>query len=209
VVVFLGYKIPDFGEGAKFESIRAAIRAREKHIEMFDLKKSLAEHGFPPSTFDGQLPSIAFSDGKTPRLSIGQRYLVPDSSGKEVTGVLVDATVDVLEKQVWGAYRLDTGVNIIETSPLTADEFQDYQRHPDTFFGVYRKQGRTIDNPIDFFDFFYECYKDTSKERLLEFIKDAPDFEQFEHLSQKDLAEAVCERWAYNAMQDTAKKAQK
>jgi SEC-C motif len=209
VVVFLGYKIPDFGEGAKFESIRAAVRAREKHIEMFDLKKSLAEHGSLPSTFDGQLPSTAFGEGKTPRLLIGQRYLVPDSSGKEVMGVLVDAIVNVLEKQVYGVYRLDTRVDIIATSPLTMDEFHDYQRHPDTFFGVFRKQGRTSENPIDLFDFFYESYKDTPKERLLELIKDAPDFEQFEHLAQKDLAEAVCERWVYNAMQDTAKQAQK
>ena len=173
-----------------------------KHIEMFDLKKSMAEHVIIPSTFDGVLPSKAFGDGKTPRLLIGQRYLVPDLSGGEIAGVLVDAIVSVAEKQVYGVYRPDTGGDIIATSPLTMDELKDYQRHPDTFFGVYRKQGRTIDNPIELFDFFYESYKDTPRERLLELIKDASDFDQFKQLSHKDLAEAVCERWAYNAMQD-------
>jgi hypothetical protein len=199
-VVFLGYKIPDFGEGARFESIRHAVRAREKHIEMFDLKKSMAEHGALPPTFDGQLPSEVFGDGKTARLIIGKRYLVPCSGGKEVVGVLVDAVVNIPEKQVYGVYRPDTGCDIIAKCPLTTVELEDYQRHPDTFFGVYRKQGRIIENPIELFDFFYESYKDTPRERLLELIKDASDFDQFKDLSQIDLAEAVCERWVYNAM---------
>lgn len=206
VAVFLGYKNSDFGEGAMFESIRTAVRARDKHIEMFDLKKSMVDHALLPSTFDGQLPSTAFGDGKTPRLLIGRRYLVPDSSGQEVTGVLVDAAVNVPEKQVYGIYQLNSGIQIIATCPLTKDELDDYRHHPDTFFSVYRKQGRTIDHPIELFDFLYECYKDTPKERLLEFIKDAPDLEEFKHLSQKDLAEAVCERWAYNVMQKEEKK---
>ncbi len=207
VAVFLGYKISDFGEGTKFESIRAAIRAREKHIEMFDLKQSMVDHAILPSSFDGQLFSTAFGDGRTPRLQIGQRYLVPDSSGKEVPGVLVDAIVNVEEGQAMGVYNLDRGEQIIVSCPLTPEELQDYRRHPDTFFGVYKKQGHKIDNPIELFDFFYESYKDTPKERLLEFIKDAPDLEEFKHLSQKDLAEAVCERWTYNVInKDPGKK---
>jgi hypothetical protein len=62
------------------------------------------------------------------------------------------------------------------------------------------------DDPVDLFYFFYETYKETPKERLLEFIKDAPDFDDFKDLSQKDLSEAVCERWVYNAIQRADKK---
>jgi hypothetical protein len=201
VAVFLGYKISDFGEGARFESIRAAVRAREKHIEMFDLKKSMVDHALIPLTFDGQLPGTAFGDGKIPRLQIGQRYLVPDSTGQESLGVLVDGIVDVREGKATGIYNLDRGGQVIVTYPLTPEELEDYRRHPDTFFGVYRKQARTLDNPIELFDFIYESYKDTPQERLLELIKDAPDLEDFRKLSQKDLAEAVCERWTYNVIQ--------
>jgi SEC-C motif len=204
--IFLGYKIADFGYGIKFTSIRAAIRAREKHVEIFDLEKSMIDHAFLPSTFDGQLPSAAFGDGKTPRLLIGQRYLVPDSGGEQVPGVLEDAIVMIGERQAYGIYKLDNGKRIIVTCPLTTEELEDYNRHPDTFFGIYKKQGRKVENPIDLFDFFYETYKDTPKERLLEFIKDAPDFDAFKELSQKDLAEAVCERWVYNAIQKSDKK---
>ena len=53
------------------------------------------------------------------------------------------------------------------------------------------------------FDFLYKSYKETPKERLLEFMKDAPDLEELQQLSQKDLSEVVCERWAYDAMRKT------
>ena len=106
-------------------------------------------------------------------------------------------------------YRPDAGPDVIATCPIAIDELKDYQRHPDTFFGIYRKQGRVLDNPIELFDFFYDSYKDTPRERLLELIKSASDFDHFKDSSQKDLAEAVCERWTYNAMQhDSSQRSQ-
>jgi hypothetical protein len=203
---FLGYKIDDFGYGTKFPSIRAAVRARENHVEMFDLEKSIIDHAFVPSTFDGQLPSAAFGDGTMPRLMIGHRYLVPDQEGKEIPGVLEDALVITNERRAYGILKLDNGKRVKASLPLTPDQLDDYQRHPDTFFGVYKKVAGKSDDPIDLFDFFYETYKETPKERLLDFVKDAPDFENFRHLSQGELAETVCERWVYNVIQKTAKK---
>jgi hypothetical protein len=201
-VVFLGFNIPEFGEGAKFESIRAAVRARERHIEMFELKKSMAEHAALPSTFDGQMPFVAFGPSKVPRLVIGQRYLVPDSNRGDMLGELVDAIVTEEKGEAMGIYHLDNGQSIIATCPLTPEELKDYRQFPDTFFGVYRKKGGKVDNEIEMFDFLYETYKVTPKERLLEFMKDAPDLKELEQLSQKDLAEVVCERWAYNAIHE-------
>lgn len=200
VVAFLGFKIPDFGEGAKFESMRAAVRAREKHIEMFEVKKSMAEHAALPSTFDGQMPGVAFGPSKVPRLAIGQHYLVPDASGRDVPGVLVDAIVNEEKGEATGIYRLDSGQSVFVTCPLTPEELEDYRQFPDTFFGVYRKKGQKAENVIELFDFFYETYKDTPRDRLLEFLKDAPDLNELEQLPQKDLAEVACERWAYSAM---------
>jgi hypothetical protein len=208
VVAFLGFKIPDYGEGVVFTSLRDAVRARERHIEIFELKKSMAEHGVLPSTFDGQMPSVAFGSSQTPRLVIGQRYLVPDASGRDVTAVLTDAIVNEEKREAVGVYRLDTGQSIIATCPLTSEEVEDYRHFPDTFFGVYRKKGQKIEDPIDLFDFFYNAYKDTPRERLLEFVRDAPNFAELEQLSQKDLAEVVCERWSYAAMQSTSGPAQ-
>ena len=200
--VLLGYKIPDFGHGKKHESLREAVRAREKHVEMEALQKSMQTHFFPPSTFDGELPSVAFGNGNTPQLLIGRKYVVPNGEGKEVLGVLEDAVVLANERQAYGIYRLEGGTQVIVTIPLTPEELKDYEQHPDTFFGVYKKVPSNTKHPIDLFDFFFNAYKDTPKERLLEFIKDAPDIEQLKMLSQKDLAEVVCERWVYSVLND-------
>ena len=58
---------------------------------------------------------------------------------------------------------------------------------------------------MELFDFFLESYLQTSKERLLEFMVGAADFEQLSKLNQKDLAEVYCERLVKAAMaQDPA-----
>ena len=111
-----------------------------------------------------------------------------------------DAIVTAEKGEVMGIYRLDNGQSVIATSPLAPAELEDYQQYPDTFFGVYRKIGGKVENAIEMFDLLYDTYKETPKERLLEFMKDAPDFKELEQCLQKDLAEVACERWAYNAM---------
>jgi len=191
-----GFKMPEFKIGAKFSSIRAALRAREKHHEMFTLMDSIREHYEIPSTFDGEIPELAFGKTET-RLRIGKKYLVLDDKGKEVVGELVEATV-AWDNAV-GIYRLEDGRSIIAKNPLTEDELSAYDRYPDTFFGVYKTQGRKAETPLELFDFFYETYQKTPKEKLLEFLKDHPDFEKLQGESQEELAIIYCERMAYVA----------
>jgi hypothetical protein len=54
---------------------------------------------------------------------------------------------------------------------------------------------------IELCDFFYKSYKSTPRERLLEFLASAPDFEQLKTLSQEDLAINFVERCAANILQ--------
>jgi len=194
---FVGFKIADYGEGVEYESLRAAHKARGRHVEMFELKRSLVEHSQIPLTFDGELPSAAFTKTDIPRLQVGRRYLVPDRSGKEIEGVLLDATVSVESGEAWGVYQLDQGGSVIAACPLTPQELEDFRNDPDTFFGVYKKQGRRVNSPTELFESLLECYKASSKERLLHFLKDTPDFQELQGYSQEDLAEIYCERQVY------------
>lgn len=192
-----GFKIPDFKMDLQFSSIREALRNREKHHEMLRLMDSIREHYEIPSTFDAEIPEFAFED--KPRLCIVQKYLVLDK-GKEVVGELTSATVSEEERLVYGGYQLEDGRSIIASSPITDEELLAYRRYPDTFFGVYRKQGRKIENPLDLFDFFYGSYRHTDRAKLLEFLKDQPDHDVLQGQSQKELAITCCERWVYAAM---------
>src|ERR1700722_1670668 len=54
-----GFQIPDFKSDV-LVSLREVVDARERHIEMHELMKSIKDHSGIPSTFDGGIPEYAF-----------------------------------------------------------------------------------------------------------------------------------------------------
>lgn len=196
-----GFKIPDFKVDTEYSNIRDALRSRERHADMEQLIKSMKDHYEIPSTFDGEIPEFAFNINIS-RLRIGQRYVIPSKEGTKVVGELTTACVSEPNKMVYGAYRLMDGRSIIATSPLTDEEFTAYKRHPDTFFGVYIKQGKEAKSPLELFDFFYDGYRNTPKERLLELMKEHTDYESLKKESQKELSIIYCERLVYSVMSE-------
>lgn len=195
-VIGEGFKIPDFKKDSQFADLREALKSRERHSEMFKLLDSIKVHHKIPSTFDGEIPEFAF-DETPPRLKIGHRYAVPNSEGVEVVGELIDALV--FKDKAIGVYKLDDSSTVMVSTPLTEIELSAYKQHPDTFFGVYSQKERKTEDPLDFFDFLYNSYRHTPKERLLELLKNYPDNEQFEQLSQEELAFKYCEGIVYSA----------
>lgn len=198
MVSFRGFKIPDF-MGVEFPTIRAAIRAREKHWPLFQLLKSMEQHRDIPSTFEGELPSEAFGTGQPPRIKIGGTYLVPGPDGKEVPAEITTAIVQG-DKAMCAFFDRATGRAWLGTFPMTPEELADYRDHPDTYFGVHQKQGRKVETSIELFDFFFDSYKDTPRHRLLELLANAPDIDELRKLDQRDLAEIYSERQTYGAI---------
>jgi len=194
-----GYKIPDFKLDAEFNNLRDALRTRERHQEMFQLMRSVQEYQEIPTTFDGEIPEFAYGETSS-RLLIGKKYLVPDTAGRELVGVLQDAVVNELEKIVYGVYSLEDGRSIIATSPLSELELEAYQKYPDTFFGVLRKQSKKAQTPLELFDFFFDVYKKTSRKKLLEFMSSWPDYEALKKLDTKELATRYCEGVVYSVI---------
>ena len=134
-----GFKIHDFKLDTGFCNLREALKSREKHIDMLDLMEAMKVYDRIPETFDGSIPEYTFGEIDNPRLRIGDKYLVPNDSGEEVPGVLIEATVIENEKAVWGVYRLDSGKHIIASFPLSDKEFDVFKQYPDVFFGVYKR----------------------------------------------------------------------
>lgn len=69
-----GFRISTFKSGVTAD-LRSVIDAREEHIEMHELIKSMKDHAGIPSTFDGEIPEFAFHSD-APRLLVGRRYMV-------------------------------------------------------------------------------------------------------------------------------------
>lgn len=192
-----GFQIPDFKANVPLPSLRAAIDARERHIEMFELIQFIKDHGDIPSTFDGEIPEFAFEDGIS-RLLIGQSYLVKDENGIERVGKLTTATVAEAEQKAYCGLSLDNGKGIICAWQLSELEMAAWRRHPDTFFGEVGQRSSKANTPLELYDFFLNSYRNTPKERLLEWMAGAPDFAALAKLDQAKLASIYSERCVYS-----------
>ncbi len=79
------------------------------------------------------------------------------------------------------------------TCPLTDAELAAWKRHPETFFGEVRPTTRQVDNWLELAKFMYQTYKNTPREKLLEWLKGAPDYDHLKTLPQDELAIVYCE----------------
>jgi len=202
-LISAGCKIPDFGPDVAFNRLKAVLESEQRHQEIFALIDSMRAHYEIPSTFNGENPELAFRDRSElpPPLRFGEWYAILDATGQEVAGRLVDAVVDEHKKSVTGIYQTVTDSLMIST-PLTDAEIAAWKRHPDTFFGEVRQKSTNAKNWLELAKFFYQTYRHTPREKLLDWMKEATDIEQLAKLSHDDLAIAFCERSALAATTD-------
>lgn len=191
-VSFHGFKIHDF-MGVEFPSIREAVRARERHWPMFQLLKSMEEHREIPQTFGGELPSEVFVENPPARLQVGDIYAVPGPDGVEVNAKLMNATV-MNGKTYAVLYDPNTSKSWIGAFDMTPEEVNDCERHRETYFGVHETSGRKVETAIEMFDWLFDVYRHTPKEKLLELMAGHNDSDSLRNLQQRELAEIFCER---------------
>jgi len=198
--VLEGFNIPELKLGAQFPDLRSALEVRARHADIHSVFESMQKHNDIPSTFDGEIPETHFQrpSERVAPLKIGSVYLVPNENGKEFPAELENAVVMEHEKKACGVCRrIDNSCRIIATFPLSDHELEAYRKYPDTFFGtVDRNAARKCENIFDWYDFFFESYGKTPKEKLIEFMRDAPDIGTLKGLSQEELAKTYCERLA-------------
>lgn len=194
-----GFQIPNFKDDYK-DTIKNGLKAREQHKEIFDLIQSMHKHRDIPSTFDGENPALAFGKpdkGNSP-LIIGHKYLVPVQDGKEVPATLQIVNVDEEKKIAIGVYQIDGGGSTICSCPLSDAELEGYKKHPHTFFGKVTRNDK-LEDPLEFYDWVHSMYRDTPKEKLLEFMAHYPNRAELEKLTQEQLLNLYCEsvtEWA-------------
>lgn len=194
-----GFQIPDF----KFDVIsdlRTAINARERHMAMHQVMSSLNDHLEVPSTFDGQMAAYAFNPTAS-RILIGNKYVVRDQRGADRLAEVTSATVCSDWGQALCGVQFNNGTSAVCSLPLSADEIQAWQRHPDTFFGVVGQRNAHAKSPLAFYDFCMELFKSLSHERLLQVLSGSPDFDQLKDKGSEELLSIYAERLTNAAFQ--------
>lgn len=194
-----GFKVPDFGQGAQFSSYTDAHKARKKYAALHDVQKAMVNYSIPV-TFDGEIPEFAFGEAER-RFTIGERLEVAD-------GVFVTLQSGIVMEPERKAYLVvadDEGQGHIMTAELSDAEMAAYSSHRETFFGRIVPVSKNTEDPMDLYDFFYDSYKDTPREKLLEFMDGAPDIEELKELPEDELRYAYAERLTHWAMRDREK----
>lgn len=195
-ILYEGFKIPDFGS-VSFPSLIDAYEAYEKHSDV----RRVVEAGFKykvPETFDGELPEFAF--GEAERLQIGGQYQFEDGEiGTLREGIVLEDSQElIMVVDIKGRHVLYRG-------KLTDEELAAYRRHPETFFGEVSSNNNQnhAETPFDLFLFFYNTYKNTPRQKLLEFLQTAPDIDSLKLRSTEDLRLVYSERVTVNALAAT------
>lgn len=198
-ILFWGFHYEDLKPGWK--TVLEQVQTRRQHAQIFALLESMQKHRHVPATFDGE--AEAFLGGSSvARLQVGQRMQVPNPDGTQVEVTLESGIVMPEWKAASCVVLTDAQEQFIVQIPLSDEELRAHAQHPTTFFGVIdRNAGRSRrETNLDWFDFFWETYAGTPKEKLVEFMKRAPDIEQLKALTQDELATEYCARMANSMM---------
>lgn len=172
----------------------------EVHSDAYDIMESIRAYPQLPATFDGSMPSSV--TGKAyDRIFIGETYFFDSLGENGMTGTVTSATVVESEKTMYVGVTTEDGKGCILTKPMADDELSDYRAHPDTFFGEVRPISKGVKEPYDLFKFLWSSYRHSTKEKLLEFMKEAPDLEELQKLDQPELVLEYCDRVASTFLQ--------
>lgn len=194
---------PGFAPDYIFSGLKEFLEHREAHVEMLALIASMKKHYEIPSTFDGEIPELAFDNlNPLPRIKIGSWYRVPGPDGEEVEAVVVEAVVVEKQKAAHCIVRDRRNRGFHVTMPMTDAELAAWRKHPSTYFGVIRHAAEKANHPLELGERLFDVYKNTERKKLLELMKEARDIAQLRELSQRDLAIAYCERAAWAAFPD-------
>lgn len=194
-----GFKTEWFRLGQEVELLEAIDR-KHRTVEVESLFQSIREHSTVPATFDGSIPGI--DDSR--RLLIGAEYEVDG-----VSGILEEAIVVPEWRQAVGFLRLPDERRVQVRLDLTENELHAWKQHPETFFGELRPHNPPAKNPMDLYEFFFSSYKDTPREKLLEFMASHEDIEQLRTLNQPELAKQYAYRTAVAVCRQSEWKAEK
>lgn len=195
-----GFHFDDLRPGPK--TLLQQVEMRRRHAPIFALLESMQKHRHIPATFDGEA-SAHLGRGSEARLQIGKRVEVPGPDGAQVEATLESGVVVPDWKAASCVVCTDDQKRFMVQIPLTDEEMQAYAQHPETFFGVIdRNAGRPMARTaLDWFNFLWETYSRSPKERLLEFMTQARDIERLKRMSQEELATEYCSRLAGSMMQ--------
>jgi len=190
-ILAYGLGKPDFSKPG-YRRLSEMYSRKQKHIDAHDIVESFNKYPQLPATFNGDLPSRV--KGNTyDRIIIGEMYFFEGigEAGQGIVATVTSATVNENEKIAY----IGTSTGQILKKNMSDDELEDYRSHPEAFWGrIETSPRKKIQNTYELFEWILNVYKETPKEKLLNFMKGVPDFSSLQKIDQPELAIEYAER---------------
>ncbi|MFO1756490.1 SEC-C metal-binding domain-containing protein [Pseudomonas aeruginosa] len=179
------------------KTLRQQVDIRQRHAPIFALLESMQKHRHIPATFDG-VAEAYLNAPPVARLQVGQRVDAIGPNGTHIEAVLESGAVIPQQKSAVCVVRSDDHQYFTLSIPLSDEELRAYAEHPATFFGVIDKNASRPQpkTGLDWFDFFWEAYSNSTKEKLIELMANDSNLEGLRAKPQEELATAYCVRMA-------------
>lgn len=192
-VLAFGLGIPNFAKSGMI-TLSNWYRAKQEHVDAHKLLESMQTYPQIPESFDGQ-PLEIEPRQKSARLFVGQDYFFTGKNGGGIVGVLRQVLVDEAHCSANAIVETYGGTTSIIDVQLTKQELASYKKFGQAYFGEIEERSGHAKDEFGLFEFFVKSYKDTTKEKLLDMVKDHPHYSELEKLDQEDLVLTICEGW--------------
>lgn len=199
-VLAFGLGIDDFAKIGP-TTLSNWYRGKKNHSDAHALIESMRSYPQLPETIDGRPLSVVFNTGRSVRLLIGKNYFFEVVAGNGIVGTLKQVLVDAPKSTAKVIVTTQSGRDVILDIPLSKTELEGYERYGDAFFGELEDRSRISKNEFELFEAFVKNNMKTSRERLLDWAKDYPNFEAMKNLEHEDLVLAICEVWVSAVLQ--------
>lgn len=182
-----GLGIPTFASPEPTSLAEAYLR-KIAHRDAHAILEAFKRDADVPPTFDGLPPSEAY--GGSPRYIVGETYTFPEHN---IVGTVESVCLVETSSEIWIVVRDQNGHRLILKNDLSPDALADAKEHEDAYFGVPRNSRLRSGDPLELFEDLMGVYGKTSRELLLEWLKDHPNRQAFEALADGDLRLAYVE----------------
>ena len=183
-----GLGMSDFSKPGK-KRLTQIYLEKQKHIDAYNIVECFRKYPHIPQNFEGSLSA----NTNVERLIIGESYFFKNLSDEGVVGEVIRAIVSEGKKQIYCVVQTQDGKNQIITKPMSDEELEDYNNHPEAFFGKVQHVGKTTEDPYELFEFFISTYKETPKSCMLELFKEVQDIDYLKSLDDEALLLECCE----------------
>lgn len=190
-----GLGIDDFGKEGEVR-LPDWYRSKQRHIDAFEIMEMFKTYPQIPSTFDGRPSSEALENSQ--RIWVDETYQFEGVEEKGIVGKVTSVAVAETEARAYMSVQdVKTGKGHLLSKELSESELSDWKRYGNAYFGDSKSdKNHELKSVFELFEWLVETYSQSTKKKLLEFVKARPDYELLKKLKKQDLVLEVCEGWA-------------